>query len=111
MGLTSSLTATQRITLPKLCSTTPLSTQQQGQNAVNPRIAEFILDLVLVLNRFILQFQDHSCNPDEVLWTSTQISCPIQDNGIDCGLFAVAICLHIFDGVKIHKSIFTPKIL
>ena len=37
----------------------------------------------------------------------SQVSCPIQLNGIDCGLFAVVICLHIFEGTKIGPHIFT----
>ena len=36
-----------------------------------------------------------------------QVGCPIQHNGIDCGLFAVVICLHIFEGAHTGPHIFT----
>ena len=36
-----------------------------------------------------------------------QVSCPIQQNGIDCRLFAVIICLHIFKRTHIGLHIFT----
>ena len=38
------------------------------------------------------------CYPDKL---------PIQHNGIDCGLFAVEICLLIFDGAEVGPHIFT----
>ena len=43
----------------------------------------------------------------KVLKNVIQISYPIQHNGIDCGLFAVVICLHIFDGAEVGPHIFT----
>ena len=42
---------------------------------------------------------EKSCN--------VQIGCPTQTNGIECGLFVVMNCLHIFDGVAISPLIFT----
>ena len=38
-----------------------------------------------------------------------QISCPIQHNGIDCGLFTVVIWLHIFNGAPINQPIFAQE--
>ena len=46
------------------------------------------------------------CDIKKVLKNVVQISCPIQHNGIDFGLFAVAICLHIFDGAEVGPHIF-----
>ena len=43
----------------------------------------------------------------KVLKKVVQVNCPIQWNGIDCRLFAVVICLHIFEGTHIGPHIFT----
>jgi Ulp1 protease family, C-terminal catalytic domain len=32
--------------------------------------------------------------------------CPSQQNGIDCGLFAVAVILHLIDGIVVEKNTF-----
>ena len=48
-----------------------------------------------------------SCGVMKVLKNVVQISSPIQHNGTDCGLFAVVICLHIFDGAEVGPHIFT----
>ena len=50
-----------------------------------------------------------SCQLKKVLQCVVQIGCPTQMNGIDCRLFAVMDCLHIFDGVAINPSIFTQE--
>ena len=47
----------------------------------------------------------------KVLQCIVQIGCPTQMNGIDCGLFAVMNCSHIFDGVAINPSILLKNIL
>ena len=44
--------------------------------------------------------KNHSFDITLVLKRVIQISCPIQHNGIDCGLFALVICLHIFVGLE-----------
>ena len=43
----------------------------------------------------------------KVLKNVVQISCPIQQNGIEGGLFAVVICLHICHGAEVSPHIFT----
>ena len=47
----------------------------------------------------------------EVSQHITQIGCPTQRNGINCGLFAAMNCLHIFGGVPITESIFTQQLI
>ena len=56
---------------------------------------------------FVLKIMSHSCNDTKVLKKVVQVSCPIQQNGIECGLFAIAICLHMFEGTHIGPHIFT----
>ena len=68
---------------------------------------EFIQNFVRVFNKFVLKIENHSCDVTKVLKIVIQISCPIQQNGIDCGLFAVVICHHIFEGTDIGPHIFT----
>ena len=51
--------------------------------------------------------KNHSCDITKVLKNVVQISCPLQQNGIDCGLFAVMICLHMIDGAEVGPHIFT----
>ena len=48
-----------------------------------------------------------SCDVTNVLKKVVQISCPTQQNEISCGLFAVVICWHIFEGTQIGPHIFT----
>ena len=67
----------------------------------------FIHSFVRVFNKFVLKMKNCSCDITKVLKNVIQISCPIQQNGIDCGLFAVVICLHIFDGAEVGPHIFT----
>ena len=54
-----------------------------------------------------LKLKNHSCGESKVLKQVVQVSCPIQWSGIDCGLFAVIICLHILEGTHIGPYIFT----
>ena len=68
---------------------------------------EFIQNFVRVFNKFFLKIKNRSCDVTKVLKKAIQISCPIQQNGIDCGLLAVVICLHIFEGTEIVPHIFT----
>ena len=62
-----------------------------------------------VFNKFVLKLKNCSCDASKVLMNIVQVSCPIQQNGIDCGLFAIAICLHIFEGTEIGPHIFTQQ--
>ena len=62
---------------------------------------------VRVFNKFVLKIKNCSCDVTKVLKKLVQISCPIQQNGIDCGLFVVVICLHTFEGAEIGPHIFT----
>ena len=70
---------------------------------------DFIQNFVRVFNKFVLKIKNHSCDASKVLMNVVQVSCPIQQNGIDCGLFAVAICLHILEGPVIGPHIFTQQ--
>ena len=81
------------------------------KNRIIPaHIKEFIANLVGVFNKFCLKpKKKHSCQLKKVLQCIVQIGCPTWMNGIDCGLFAVMNCLHIFDGVAINPSIFTQE--
>ena len=74
---------------------------------VPAQVKEFIHSFVRVFNKFVLKMKNRSCDIMKVLKNVVQISCPIQHNGIDCGLFAVEICLHIFDGAEVGPHIFT----
>ena len=38
-------------------------------------------------------------------------ACPKQRNGIDCGLFAVAVVLHIIDGIPVTVDTFSQEII
>ena len=54
-----------------------------------------------------LKLKNCSCGKNKVLKHVVQVSCPIQQNGVDCGLFAGVICLHIIEGTHIDPHIFT----
>ena len=71
------------------------------------QVKEFIHNFVRVINKFVHKMKNCSCDITKVLKNVVQISCPLQQNGIDCGLFAVIICLHIFDGAEVGPHIFT----
>ena len=71
---------------------------------------EFIANLVGVFNKSCFKPKKKcSCQLKIVLQHIVQIGCPTQMNGIDCGLFAVMNCLHIFDDVAINPSIFAQE--
>ena len=74
---------------------------------VPARINKFIHNFIRVFNKFVLKIKNCSCDESKVLKKVVQVSCPIQQNGIDCGLFAVIICLHIFERTHISPHIFT----
>ena len=71
-----------------------------------------------VLSEFYKSFQQ-VCYQDlellidvtKVLKKVIQISCPIQQNAIDYGLFSVIICLHIFEGTETCPHTFTNTTL
>ena len=71
------------------------------------RTKEFINNFLRVFNKFVLKLKNHSCDKNKVLKKVMQVSCPHQLNGIDCGMFVVVICLHIFDGAQIDPTIFS----
>ena len=74
---------------------------------VPAQVKEFIHSFVRVFNKFVLKMKNHSSDVMKVLKNVIQISCPIQHNGIDCGLFTVVICIHICDGAEVGPHIFT----
>ena len=76
---------------------------------VPAQVKDFIQNFVRVFNKFVLNLKNHSCDASKVLLNVVQVTCPIQQNGIDCGLFAIAICLHIFEGTEIGPHIFTQE--
>ena len=53
----------------------------------------------------VLKLKNHSWNKSKVSKKMVQVTCPMQQNGIDCGLFAVIMCLHIFEGTHIGPHI------
>ena len=61
------------------------------------------------IQQILSQTEEMFMSIEEVLQYIVQIGCPTQRNGIDCGLFAVMNCLHIFDGVAVNPSIFTQE--
>ena len=71
------------------------------------QIKEFIHNFIRVFNKFVLKLENCSSHDNNILKKVSQVSCPIQLNRIDCGLFAVVICLHIFEGTQIGPHIFT----
>ena len=74
---------------------------------VPAQVKEFNCNFVRVFNKSVLEIKNCSCHVAKVLKKVIQISCPIQQNGINCGLFAVVICLHIFEGTEIGLHILT----
>ena len=82
-------------------------TRSLAMKHVPAQVKEFIHNFVRVFNKFVLKMKNHSCDIMKVLRNVVQISCPLQQNGIDCGLLAVIICLHIFDGAEVGPHIFT----
>jgi hypothetical protein len=72
-------------------------------------ISDFLADFHQFVLNFILSGQKHQQVTATAAVSSTNVHfhpCPSQSNGIDCGLFAVAIVLHIIDGVSVDDTIF-----
>ena len=46
---------------------------------------------------------------DEVMKKVEYNNCPGQLNGIDCGLFAIGVVLHLFDGIEVDRDTFTHR--
>ena len=82
-------------------------TRSLSMKHVPAQVKEFIHNFIRVFNKFVLKMKNCSCDITKVLKNVVQISCPLQQNGIDCGLFAVIICLRIFDGAEVGPHIFT----
>ena len=87
----------------------PLQPKMKSLTSKNvpARIKKFIHNFIRVFNKFVLKIKNHSCDESKVLKEVVQVSCPVQQNGIDCRLFAVASCLHIFEGTQLGPHIFT----
>ena len=60
-------------------------------------VKDFIQNFVRVFNKFVFKIKNILCDASKVLMNTVQVSCPIQQNEIDCGLFAIANCLRIFE--------------
>jgi MULE transposase domain/Ulp1 protease family, C-terminal catalytic domain len=67
----------------------------------------FLVDYVIRGNseRFSLRFP--SSAPKNIDFCA----CPKQRNGIDCGLFAVAVVLHLIDGIQLTVDTFNQEII
>ena len=48
-------------------------------------------------------------DPDFILQHAVQANCPLQENGYDCGLFAVGVLLHLAYGEEVLETTFTQQ--
>ena len=68
----------------------------------------FLVDYVVCGNshrRFPLRF------PSSIPKNIDFCPCPKQRNGIDCGIFAVPVLLHIIDGIPVTVDMFSQEII
>ena len=83
---------------------------QGGMPEVNDFVEDyhrFLVDYVVCgsSHRFSLRFP--SSAPKNIDFCT----CPKQRNGIECGLFAVAVVLHIIDGIPVTVDTFSQEII
>ena len=79
---------------------------------VNHNVITIVKDVNFFLQSFILHEKkhEHLRETDKALIGRLHYGdCPIQDNGFDCGLFAVGIVLHLIEGKDIYSETFTQK--
>ncbi|KAG7346287.1 hypothetical protein IV203_005355 [Nitzschia inconspicua] len=48
-------------------------------------------------------------NPDHIVEKAVYRSCPLQQNGFDCGLFAFGCVLHLLKGLDVSADIFNQQ--
>ena len=61
----------------------------------------------MTFNKFVLQPRGWFCSVDQVLKLITSQPCPQQTNGVDCGLLAVEVSIHILEGVEVTRDTFS----
>ena len=79
---------------------------------INHNVASIVKDINFFVHSFILHDKQHKHlrDTDEALIQRVQYGdCPIQENGFDCGLFAVGIILHVIEGKRINTETFKQQ--
>ena len=68
------------------------------------------------VNDFVRRFVLHRPQHQDLLRAHHEVfdkvafhECPVQKNGIDCGLFCVGIVLHLLHGKTVTKKVFSHK--
>jgi hypothetical protein len=64
---------------------------------------------VEVWNLLVLNNSPTKLTIEYVLGKAVCSPCPQQQNGVDCGLFAVAIILHLLEGIEVTETLFCQK--
>ena len=69
-------------------------------------VRKFLQTLCIFWNKNVKSSKDNN-QQNNLLKNVVLKECPQQKNSIDCGLFAVGICLHLLDGIDIQHNTFT----
>jgi hypothetical protein len=91
-----------------------------GPGLVHNNARSGLLKFLVDFNKFVVNFIISPSISDNKLKTEKELhgkllsrmkysSCPQQDNCFDCGLFSVAIVLHILDGQEITRQLFSQE--
>ena len=70
----------------------------------------FVAKMVQMVNKYILS-KTEACQTEKILNIMSSTPCPQPQNVIDCGLFAVSMCIHILEGkADIMPTWFTSNV-
>ena len=72
----------------------------------NKQLIHLVKPVIKLFHTYILNSSKHVITLKHVIQDITEKPCPQQHNGIDCGLFAVAVSLHTcyLEGNKINGT-------
>ena len=84
----------------------------RGSRAVPAAAAAIVAEVNEFFNNFVLYKREHQVwvhSNAELLKKVLYHDCPLQLNGIDCGLFCVGVVLHLLDGINVDSSTFSHQ--
>ena len=84
--------------------------RKKSMKGKNMELPLLLKKIVLHVHRFWCKYVfDDEKKLEEVYETVQFIATPQQKNGIDCGLFAVGVCLHLLHGYDVSSNTFSQN--
>ena len=75
---------------------------------VQSTLGEFLIEFTEFWNNFVLhEFSALRVEPESQLKNVDIAACPQQANGVDYGLFTVAVTLHLLEGLEVNRHTFS----